>query len=59
VLVRQSRLFVQESAVLRFLNSLSSAAMDDFQTTVEREENAWLRELFIALREDARVLNRP
>jgi hypothetical protein len=59
VLVRQSRLFVQESAVLRFLNSLSSAAMDDFQSKVEREENAWLRELFVALRDDARTVNRP
>ena len=54
VLVRQSRLFVQESTVLRFLNSLSSAAMDEFQSKVEREENAWLHELFLAMRDDAR-----
>jgi hypothetical protein len=59
VLVRQSRLFVQESAVLRFLNSLTGAAMDDFQTKVEREENAWLRELFLAMRDDARLAIGP
>ncbi|MDB4881555.1 MAG: hypothetical protein JWL95_321 [Gemmatimonadetes bacterium] len=59
VLVRQSRLFVQESAILRFLNSLGSAAMDDFATKVEREENAWLRELFLAMRDDARVAIGP
>jgi hypothetical protein len=54
VVVRQSRLVVQESAVLRFLNSLSSAAMGEFQSKVEREENAWLRELSLAMRDDAR-----
>ncbi|MEO8561870.1 MAG: hypothetical protein ABI601_07330 [bacterium] len=54
VLVRQSRLFVQESAILRFLNALSNTAMNDFEAQVEREENAWLRELFAAMREDAR-----
>jgi hypothetical protein len=54
VLYRQTRLFVQESAILNFLNSLSSTAMDDLNTTVERDQNAWLREVFTALREDAR-----
>jgi hypothetical protein len=54
VLVRQSRLTVQESAILNFLNSLGNRAMDDFENTVEREENAWLHELFVALRDDAR-----
>lgn len=52
VLVRQSRLFVQESPVLRFLNSLGSTAMDDFAGRTEVEENLWLRELFLALRDD-------
>ena len=59
VIVRQSRLFVQESAILRFLNSLSSSAMDDFEAAVEHEENAWLRELFFAMRDDARVAIGP
>lgn len=56
VLVRQSRLVVQESAILRFINSLTSTAMDDFGVRAEREENQWLRELFIAMREDAHAL---
>lgn len=54
VLLRHSRLPVQESAILNFLNSLSGTAMGDFGGVVEREENAWLRELFLALRADAR-----
>lgn len=55
VLVRHARLPVQESAILNFLNSLGGTAMDDFGGAVQREENAWLRELFLALREDARA----
>ena len=54
VLVRQSRLAVQESAILKFINSLTSTAMDDFGARVEHEENQWLREILVALREDAR-----
>ncbi len=56
LLIRQARLSVQESAILRFLNSLSSKAMDDFGARVEGEENLWLRELFLAMRDDARAL---
>lgn len=56
ILVRQARLSVQESAILRFLNSLSSKAMNDFGIRVEVEENLWLRELFMAMRDDARAL---
>jgi hypothetical protein len=59
VLVRQTRVYVQESAILRFLNSLSSAAMNDFENEVEREENAWLRELFAAMRADAHAALEP
>jgi hypothetical protein len=54
VLVRQARLPVQESAILNFLNSLGGTAMDDFGGPVQREQNAWMRELFLALRDDAR-----
>jgi hypothetical protein len=54
VIARQARLTVQESAILNFLNSLGSTAMDDFGHDVEREQNVWLRELFLALRDDAR-----
>jgi hypothetical protein len=59
VLYRQARLAVQESAILGFLNSLSSTAMDDLNTSVEREQNAWLREVFLGLRDDARAAIQP
>lgn len=59
VLVRQARLAVQESAILKFINSLTSTAIDDFGTRVEKEENEWLRELFLALRDDARAVLAP
>jgi hypothetical protein len=55
VLIRHARLPVQESAILNFLNSLGGTAMDDFGGPVQREENAWLRDLFHALRDDARA----
>ena len=53
VLVRQIRLFVQESAILRFLNALSGTAFSEFEDRVDQEENAWLREVFSAMRADA------
>ena len=59
VLVRQARLAVQESAILKFINSLTSTAMDDFGVRVEHEENQWLREIFLALRDDARGVLSP
>ena len=55
VIVRQVRLFVQESAILRFLNSLSGTAFSEFEDRVDREENAWLREVFAGMRADARA----
>lgn len=55
VLVRQARLTVQESAILNFLNSLGNSAMDDFGERVEREEHAWVREVFRGLRDDVRL----
>lgn len=59
VLVRQARLNVHESAVLRFLNSLSNTAMDDFGARVELEEAQFLRSLFLAMRDDARGVLAP
>ena len=59
MIVRQTRLYVQESAILRFLNALGNTAMNDFEAQVEREENAWLRELFAAMREDAHGVVEP
>lgn len=55
LLFRQSHLTVQESPILRFLNGLGNTAMDDFGQQTERERNLWFRELFQALREDARA----
>ncbi|MFL5606744.1 MAG: hypothetical protein ACJ8AD_09890 [Gemmatimonadaceae bacterium] len=54
LLSRQMRLSVQESGILNFINSLGNTAMDEFGGQVEKEENAWLHDLFVALREDAR-----
>lgn len=59
VLVRQTRLAVQESAILRFINSLTSTAMDEFGARVEKEENQWLRDVFVAMRDDARGVLGP
>lgn len=54
VILRQSHLTVQESSILNFLNSLGNTAMDDFGVAVEHEENIWFRDVFLALRDDAR-----
>ena len=48
VLFREIRLFVQESAILRFLNALSGAALSEFADQVDAEQDAWLREVLIA-----------
>jgi hypothetical protein len=59
VLFREIRLFVQESAILRFLNGLSGAAFSEFADQVDVEQNAWLRAVFGAMREDARAAIAP
>jgi hypothetical protein len=59
VIVRQVRLFVQESAILRFLNALSGTAFSDFEDRVDREQNAWLRTVFAAMRADAHAALGP
>ena len=56
LLERRAHATVQESAILRFLNSLGSGAMSDLADRTEREEEAYLRELFVALLADARAL---
>ena len=56
LLERRAHATVQESAILRFLNSLGSGAMSDLADRTEREEEAFLRELFVALQADARAL---
>jgi hypothetical protein len=59
VLYRQARLTVQESAILNFLNGLTSKAMDDLDTAVEREQHLWTRAVFQALQDDARAALSP
>ena len=56
LLERRAHATVQESAILRFLNSLGSGAMSDLADRTERQEEAFLRELFVALQADARAL---
>ena len=52
ILLRELHLEVQESAILRFITSLSSTAYGDFAGKAEREQLEWLRELLTALGED-------
>jgi len=56
LLERRGHATVQESAILRFLNSLGSGAMSDLADRTEREEEAYLREVFAALLADTRAL---
>jgi hypothetical protein len=56
LLVRSTELTVEESAILRFLNSLSGAMLDDFDPRTEREQNLFLREVFLAMRADVHAL---
>ena len=56
LLERRAHAMVQESAILRFLNSLGSGAMSDLADRTEREEEEFLRELFVGLEADARAL---
>jgi hypothetical protein len=59
VLFREVRLYVQESTILRFLNSLSGAAFSEFAEQVDAEQNAWLRAVDGAMRDDARAAIAP
>jgi hypothetical protein len=56
LLERRAHTTVQESAILRFLNSLGSGAMSDLADRTEREEEQFVREVFVALQADARAL---
>jgi hypothetical protein len=56
VLHRRMHLEVQESTILRFIGRLGSVAISEFSGRVEREEYAWLREVFNALVADVRAL---
>lgn len=50
--VRQARITVKESAIMRWLGGLGSTAFGDFAGRSEAEENRFLMELFGALRLD-------
>lgn len=54
--VRRIRTAVRESAIMRWLGGLGSAAYDDFAGRSEAEENRYLMELFSALRQDVAAL---
>ena len=49
VLLRRLHLEVQESAILRFIGRLGSAAVGDYQGRAEREQLIWLREVFAGI----------
>ena len=53
VIARQSYTAVQESAVLRFLGSLGSTALNDFAGKSEEQENRFWAEAFAAMQADA------
>lgn len=56
VIARHTATVVQESAVLRFLGSLGSAALNDFAGKSEEEENRFWAEAFLAMRDDAAAI---
>lgn len=56
LLVRDSRLVVRESAIVRWLGSLGGAAMGDYAGQTEREQNRFVAELFNALQADLRAI---
>jgi hypothetical protein len=56
LLERRAHATVQESTILRFLNSLGSGAMSDLADRTEREEEQFLRDVFAGLQADARAL---
>ena len=49
---RDFRIAVEESAIVRFLNRISSSAMRDVTDDVERERDAFIAEMLVALRDD-------
>lgn len=53
LLYRRSRLEVKESPILRFLGGLVTRVFDDLDTSVEREEAAYVREVMVAFQQDA------
>jgi hypothetical protein len=56
IMSRRGHLTVQEGTILRFLGRLGSRAYSDLSARVEKEMQDWLRDVFSAMREDARQL---
>ena len=56
VFERRARLGVQESAIMRFLGSLSSHAIGDLDGAVEEQEHRFLHDGLAALQADFRAL---
>jgi hypothetical protein len=54
ILARRVHLEVQESLILRFLGRLGAIAAGDYHGKTEREQMAWLHEVFSALVSDVR-----
>ena len=57
ILARRLHMEVKESAILRFISRLSSIAVADYSGKAELQQAAWLRELFSALANDARMVD--
>ena len=56
ILNRRLHLAVQESLILRFINRLAGATLTDWVGKAEREQMAWLDEMFSGLLEDLQQL---
>lgn len=56
ILNRRLHLEVQESLILRFINRLAGATLSDWVGKAEREQMAWLDEMFSGLLEDVKAL---
>lgn len=57
ILHRRLHLEVQESLILRFIGRLGAIAVSDYAGKAEREQNAWLAEVFNALVRDVQALS--
>lgn len=53
---RRLHLEVEESLILRFIGRLGAIAVSDYAGKAEREQNAWLAEVFSALVADIRAI---
>jgi hypothetical protein len=57
VMFRHGIITVEEGTILRFLGRLGSRAYNDLSTRVEKEMQNYLRDVFSAMREDARAVD--